>query len=367
MRATTTSTPATRAERPETIRRSLARITTLADLRRHLQWAIELEHATVPPYLCALYSLDPDRNPQAVKVMCSVFVEEMLHMTLAANLLNAVGGRPRLDTRRMLAPYPRSLPHADGSFEVSLLPFGKETLELFLKIEQPSAPDADPEQDRYETIGQFYGAIEHGLREVCARLGEVNVFSGDPNRQVSDADFYGGAGRSIVINNLATALAALDEIVVQGEGASGVDVWDGHRDMFHPEHHEVGHYFRFQELKLGRRYRPGDTASSGPSGDVISVDWEGVLPMQPNPRPDDHAPGSPIRTAQDEFNRTYCTVLQLLDEAFDGDPQRLGHAIGAMFRLKHHARTLMSLTTEDGLATAGPTFEYVARADRIRA
>ncbi len=30
-------------------------IATLDDLRTHLQWAIELEFATIPPYLCALY------------------------------------------------------------------------------------------------------------------------------------------------------------------------------------------------------------------------------------------------------------------------------------------------------------------------
>jgi rubrerythrin len=97
---------------------SFARITTLADLREHLQWAIELEHATVPPYLCALYSLDPDRNPEVAEVVRSVSIEEMVHLTLAANLLNAVGGRPRLDMPEMLAPYPRSLPHADSSFKV---------------------------------------------------------------------------------------------------------------------------------------------------------------------------------------------------------------------------------------------------------
>ncbi|MEV4894597.1 CDGSH iron-sulfur domain-containing protein [Nonomuraea sp. NPDC055795] len=34
------------------------RIGTLAGLREHLQWAIELGHATLPPSLCALYSLD---------------------------------------------------------------------------------------------------------------------------------------------------------------------------------------------------------------------------------------------------------------------------------------------------------------------
>ena len=36
------------------------------------------------------------------------------------------------------------------------------------------------ESDNYETIGQFYDAIEHGLRDLSARLGEANVFCGDP-------------------------------------------------------------------------------------------------------------------------------------------------------------------------------------------
>jgi hypothetical protein len=283
----------------------------------------------------------------------------MLHLSLAANLLNAVGGRPRIDTPHMLAPYPRSLPHADGSFEVSLLPFGTEALELFLKIEQPSASGADPESDRYETIGQFYEAIDHGMRALCTRRGEARVFCGDPQRQVSDA------GRIAVVNNLPTALAALRQIVVQGEGTRDAEVWDGDREMFHSEHDEVGHYFRFQALKLGRCYRRGDTAASGPSGHVISVDWEGVQPMRRNPRTADHALGSLIRTAQDEFNVTYCTILQLLEQTFNGTPQMLQPAIGAMFRLKDQVNALMRIPTEDGLATAGPTFEYIAPADRF--
>src|SRR3954467_5497791 len=79
-----------------------APIETLDSLREHLQWAIELEHATLPPYLCALYSLDRDRNPDAAEVVGSVLIEEMLHLTLAANILNAVGGRPKIDTPRLL-------------------------------------------------------------------------------------------------------------------------------------------------------------------------------------------------------------------------------------------------------------------------
>ena len=72
-------------------------ITTVDSLRRHLQWAIELEHATLPPYLCALYSIKEGHNEEAAEVVHSVFMEEMLHLTIAANILNAVGGSPVLD------------------------------------------------------------------------------------------------------------------------------------------------------------------------------------------------------------------------------------------------------------------------------
>ena len=44
---------------------SFTQITTLESLHEHLQWAIELDHSTLPPYLCALYSLDAARNPEA--------------------------------------------------------------------------------------------------------------------------------------------------------------------------------------------------------------------------------------------------------------------------------------------------------------
>ena len=37
-------------------------------------------------------------------------------------------------------------------------------------------------------------------------------------------------------------------------------VWDHDHEMFHPERDEVGHYYRIEELRVGRRYRRGDTA-----------------------------------------------------------------------------------------------------------
>ncbi len=59
-----------------------------------------------------------------------------------------------------------------------------------------------------------------------------------------------------------------------------VEVWDGDHDDIHPDREQVAHYYRFQELKLGRRYRRGDTPQSGPTGDTISIDWNGVRPMR---------------------------------------------------------------------------------------
>jgi hypothetical protein len=339
--------------------RSLRRIATIESLREHLQWAIELEHFTIPLYLCALYSLDAVRNPEATELVSSVLVEEMLHMTLAANLLNAVGGRPQLDNPKVLQGYPRSLPHSDRSLEISLFRFGPEAIETFLKIERPSPTGALPEGDNYETIGQFYDAIKRGFRELSASVGEASHFCGDLARQVADQHFYSGGGRIIAIENLATALAALEDIVEQGEGANHVQVWDGDNDVFHPERDQVAHYYRFQELKLGRRYRRGDTPRSGPTADPISIDWDGVRPMDSNPRTSDHAPGSRIRATQEEFNQSYCALLQLLEHAFDGAPQMLGPAIGTMYSLKAQAQALMQIPIEDGLATAGPTFEYV--------
>ncbi|MEU4476290.1 ferritin-like protein [Micromonospora sp. NPDC023888] len=350
---TTHSEPQRAAATPSTMR-----IETLEDLRKHLQWAIELEHATLPSYLCAIYSLDPSRNPEAVQVVGSVFVEEMIHLALAANLLNAVGGHPRLDTPKMLPRYPRLLPHGDRSLELSLVPFGAEAIEMFLRLERPAPPGAPAEGDSYETIGQFYSAIEQGVRHLCAELGERAVFCGDPARQVTAGPFHRSGGRLIAVSDLNSAMAAVEEIVEQGEGTGRGEVWDGDRDILHPDRDEVAHYYRFLELKLGRRYRRGDTSRSGPTGDALSIDLGGVYPMRPNPRLADHAPGSPIRTAQEDFNHTYCAVLNLLEQAFNGNPGMLGAATGTMYALKAQAQGLMEMS-DGGSTTAGPTFEYV--------
>lgn len=343
---------------------SVVTIETLDDLRTHLQWAIELEHSTIPPYMYALYSLEPGSNIAASQVISSVFVEEMLHLALAANLLNAVGGAPSLDKPELLPPYPRTLPHSDGSIQIDLAPFGPAALEMFLAIEKPATAQAEPQADGYQTIGQFYAAVETGIRDLCDALGEAAVFCGDPTRQLHEMHFSSTAGNIVPVTDLASALVALKEIVEQGEGAARTDAWDGNKDVFHPQFDEVAHYYRFIELEQGRRFRTGDTPQTGPTGEDIAVDFGGVRPMRINPRVADSPAGSAVRIAQEEFNNTYCLLLYLLEDTFNGNPTEMNTAIGAMFTLKARALALMAMPTGDGVTTAGPTFEYVPIDDR---
>ena len=349
-------------------------ITTVEDLRTHLQWAIEIEHSIIPPYLCALYSIKPGTNREAVEAITSVFIEEMLHMTLAANVLNAVGGAPRLDAPDFLPRYPMNLPHSRGLFWIPLARFSKSTIETFMRIENPEAPDALPEADRYDTQGQFYLAIEEALKQLCAEHGEDKVFCGNRARQVTPESLnYIGSGRVIPVYDLASALDAIDQIEEQGEGLTPKDVWDGDRDMFHPEVEEVAHYFRYQEILLGRLYQRGDTPKSGPTGGVFTIDWDAVHPVRDNPRTAEYPPGSPVRQKMETFNRQYSDMLRALHRVFNGEPAGMFAAVSGMRDLKSLAEELMTMPSGDGQTTAGPSFEWVptapavAQADAARA
>ena len=65
-------------------------------LRQMLQMAIQVEHSTIPLYLSSLYSIK-DSGSWPATLIRSVAIEEMLHMTVAANILNAIGGHPAID------------------------------------------------------------------------------------------------------------------------------------------------------------------------------------------------------------------------------------------------------------------------------
>ena len=129
--------------------------------------------------------------------------------------------------------------------------------------------------------------------------------------------------------------------------------------MFHPEREEVAHYFRFQEIYLGRRFAPGDTPQVGPDRRAARGRLGRRAQHAPEPAQRRLPEGSEIREQMEAFNHAYSGVLHLLDETFNGSPRLLGVATGAMYGLKAEAIALMKLPSGDGDTTVGPSFEYV--------
>lgn len=319
-------------------------IRDISSLQQHLQWAIELEHATLTPYMCALYSIKEGHNPEAAEILRSIFMEEMLHMTLTANVLNAIGGSPVLDTPDFIPEYPSYLPHSNKAFKVPLGIFSKDTIVTLMKIERPEASGAPPEDEQYETIGQFYKAIIEGLKTLSEQLGEQTLFCGDPDRQIkTESTVYGGSGHIVPVTDLDSALFALDEIMHQGEGMDFENIWDGDRNMFHHEREEVGHYFRLNEILEGRSYQAGDTPQSGPTGEAFEVDWDAV--HQPSETRTDPGKEKLIEEKTDIFCRRYCEILQLLEKGFNGDQSSFARSVGSMYELKQDAIELLKLTS----------------------
>lgn len=340
-------------------------IRNIDSLRKHLQWAVQIEHTTFPPYLCALYSIKDGHNHEAAEILNSIFMEEMLHMTLAANILNAIGGNPQIDKPDFIATYPSYLPHSDRSFQVSLGKFCKPVIETMIKFEKPEAVGAPAEDDNYETFGQFYDAIEKGLIHLSKELGPDKLFCGDPSRQIMDERFsYAGSGRIIAVTDLNSALEALEEIIDQGEGLDHGSIWDGDKNMFHHERNEVGHYFRLNQIIQGHYYQQGDTPQTGPTGKNFNVDWDAVYNMKSNPRSQDYALGSDVEIAMKKFNIAYSQMLGTMQQAFNGEPEKLYTSIGSMMELKNLAIDIMKLPSGDGQTCAGPSFDYIAPENR---
>jgi hypothetical protein len=327
------------------------------ELRDHLQTAVEIEWSTVPPYLSALWSIPEGSNELAATCIRDVVLEEMLHVTLVCNILNAIGGSPRFiprDSKPSPAPdYPTYLPHSDDEFVVDLRPFSPEALETFRKIEQPATANAPPEPDKYHTIAQFYEAVCDALKEHSP-----GIFTNDLAKQVDGSYYYGGGGEAFKIDNFDKAKEALDVIIFQGEGLDDASIWDPDKKFF-AEEQELAHFFRFDELYKERRYVDGDTPAKGPTGDPILIDYASVLPMKPNPKAEDYPAGSELRALTEECNGTYSLLLKQLETAFNGKPGALVDTVQTMIALRYQSIALMNVPLDDGTGLhAGPAFQW---------
>ncbi len=315
-------------------------ITTRQDLQEHLDLAIRVELTTVPLYLYAMYSI-ADQSSEPARLLRSIVVEEMLHAVLASNVLLAVGGAPRFDSSDYVPRYPGWIPHHRPPLEVRLRPCSDDLIrDVFVRIEQPEIHGSPPEPDEFETLGQFYHAIEIGLAELDS---SEDLFA-EPQlaRQLSDPSFYApvredadDSGGLVAVSDLARANEALEVIVHQGEGLSD-ERWAD------PEHRELTHYYKLRQIVDG----------TSPLG--------AVHPLPADPRTRDY-PGhlQPVSTL---FNMSYRYLFVVLDGLFQPmvDKRPL---VGELYRVMTRvmspvAQFLVRQPLGDSLV-AGPTFELV--------
>src|SRR5204863_1380967 len=120
---------------------------------------------------------------------------------------------------------------------------------------------------------------------------------------------------------------------------------------------ELAHYYRFQQLGLGRYYQRGDLPDA-PSGPTLEIDWDEVARTKVSAKLADFPAGSELAEAAEAFNAEYARFLALLTRAFNGEPGRLEEAVWHMFRLREGFNRLMRnpLPGTGGLYAA-PTFE----------
>lgn len=338
----------------------------LEDLKKALQFAVELEHSTMPPYFYARYSLGAG-NTEIVQVLYKIVQEEMHHMLLAGNLLKAIGGNPVIDKPEFVPSYPSNLPGTVASdLIVPLAPFSRQLVrDVFMRIEQPkqilafeTTSLAVSDDEPPKTIGEFYGRI----RDAFEADGDALIVDSSGDTQPTHWQMPPNQQK---ITTKAEALKAIDLIVEQGEGTDTEPVFpDGDGN---PSNDELAHYYKFAEIVKGRlKANPDATPNSPPreqyvydASDQIPFEPASVLPLRTNPKRSQFEEGSPARTAIDGFNRKYTEILKLLHSAFNGEPAKIYDAVSAMNQVRSLVTQITAINLDDG-TRPGPTFEYDA-------
>ncbi len=327
----------------------------ISELHKLLQDALEVEHATIPPYFTAWLSMMEGFNYEPKEIVKSVLIEEMLHLTLVANIMNAVRGIPKLTHRDFVPRYPHTLPHSGDHFKIHIEKFSEKALNTFLHIEKPEVKGILPKGEGFSTIGQFYAYVGSRIDYLCDTYGEETVFCGKIDLQIRPEDYY-GSGAVVVVKNRNTAHEAINIIAEQGEGAHE-GLFDADRNILNSgEGKELAHYYRFKEILLQRHYTKNDTPKSGPSGKELKVDYDKVYPLKKDTHRREYPEDSDIRGALNEFANSYNQLLVSLEDAFNGNRGRLTEGIARMFALRNQGLAIIQTPINNGQRTIGLDF-----------
>jgi Ferritin-like len=322
------------------------------DARAMLQKAIGVEFGTLPPYLYALYSIRPGANEEARRRIKSVALQEMTHMCLACNILNALGGSPAVAAQTYPGPLPGDIGPDGTPLTLHLYPFSQAAMKQAMDIEQPEDPPDIPVArlltERMAvpavTIGQFYGMLDAFLATLPANVWQAG------RSQVVDDQFFGG--QLFAVNRYEDAHRAISDIVSEGEGTKN-DPLD-FRD-------EVAHYYRFGELYHDRVLTKAANPfgySWGPAR--LGIDWAGVYPAIADPGQHDFSQESAAaQAAQTACNAAFTDLVNDLQNAVTGKGTgSLGQAVAAMYQLRTAALHAFTVPLEDGQHVSGPAFLY---------
>ncbi|MEU8621746.1 ferritin-like protein [Streptomyces sp. NPDC048623] len=304
-------------------------------IRGALQTAIALEHATMPLYCAAMYSLEVQNYP-SYNTIRSVLMEEMVHMAIAANMVAALGGSPAIKGLRPAYAGRTGLP---GGVAPDLRPrlakLSGPALEAFMRLEAPDfLLNSRQRAAAYPTIGSFYAAIRAAIAH-NARAVEAAVRRGGPSHQVGGNLGYRTFERDDP-DPVGSFLAALDVITEQGEGG-GRGTVETAAEVFQKE---GSHYARFAELRYGRRYLPREgvpfareTEREFFTGEEIAWPvvvntlavpadgYEAVLALDPR--------GPDVRKELDAFDEAYTQMMTALDATWNGPVEIWWPTLGA--------------------------------------
>lgn len=337
------------------IRLQLPELNSVEDAHAMLQTAIGVEFGTLPPYLYALYSIPPGTNTQAAQLIKSVALQEMIHLCLDCNILNALGGTPEVKAQIYPGPLPGDIGPDGEQLILHLYPFSEQAMEQAMNIEQPEEkpdiPVAEFMLTRTETavtIGQFYTALDKFLQKLPADAWQ-------PGRnQIVDNQFF--PGQLFAINNYNDAHQAIQDIISEGEGtAEGteIDPLDFQGDY--------AHYYRFGEIYYNKVLTKADTPQGYTWGpESLGVDWSAVYPAIADPGAHDFTnEPEEARAAQDACNLAFTKMIDALNKAVNGQAGELGTAVQAMFQLRMAALHAFTVPLADSSTVAGPAFKYL--------
>ncbi|GES85619.1 hypothetical protein RCL2_001272300 [Rhizophagus clarus] len=199
---------------------------TLDNLYELLKIALQIEFSTIPLYLYAMYSIK-----QGTKIgdmvrykIRHVAAEEMLHASLVANLIVAIGRQPVFYSPEVIPFYPNPLPHfKQGHFMAHLSKADEKALDTFIQIEKPEEKQKPKilEAPSFDSVGELYKKISDFFEKLNNKIDYYTHFQLEPGMGYSPSTGTGNDGL-IVIKDLRSAKDAIKLIIDQGEGRETV-------------------------------------------------------------------------------------------------------------------------------------------------